>query len=218
MPKPKETEWDLELPDEQLETNGEVELSEEDAAERDQRNEALRKAEEQANFKRRTQVMQRGLPRPSTVDIRALLGEVLKISDPVEKAIAQETALLIANDALKYPLQGSKVNGSPRPLEAFDDNALEMARAEIAQEMPVDAAGEIHNLEESWSSSHEASSSLPGLSNYRDEGTDEHQIITEAINVRTPHHLMKCLELMTGRISKIPSWLTRKGATSLRKR
>ncbi|KAL8746765.1 MAG: hypothetical protein Q9184_007698, partial [Pyrenodesmia sp. 2 TL-2023] len=55
LPRPKETEWDLELPEEQQESNGDIELSEEDAAERDRRNQAIREAAHQAELKRRTQ-------------------------------------------------------------------------------------------------------------------------------------------------------------------
>ncbi|KAL8700195.1 MAG: hypothetical protein Q9224_001075 [Gallowayella concinna] len=184
LPKPKETEWDLELPEEQQETNGEVELSEEDAEERDRRNQVLREAAERAEFKRQTQVLQRNLPRPSNVDIDALLETATIVTDPVENAIARETALLIANDARKYPVPSSNVKGSSRPLEAFDDEALDRARVEIALEMPSDGRDERNEeFAEKWSSVHETSSALPGLGSYgEDDEVDAQQVMRTAFN------------------------------------
>ncbi|KAI4137148.1 MAG: hypothetical protein L6R39_007451, partial [Caloplaca ligustica] len=143
LPKPKETEWELELPEEQQEPTNNIELSEEDAAERDRRNQALREAAQQAEWKRQTKVVQRALPRPSNVDVDALMENASNVSDPVERAVAKEMALLIANDARKYPpTSDSNVKGSSKPLEPFDDDALDRARVEIAMEMPSDGREE----------------------------------------------------------------------------
>ncbi|KAL8807297.1 MAG: hypothetical protein Q9182_000802 [Xanthomendoza sp. 2 TL-2023] len=173
LPKPKETEWDLELPEERRETNGEGGLDEEDAAERDRRNQVLREAAERAEFKRQTQVIQRNLPRPSSVDIDALLEAATNVTDPVENAIARETALLIANDARKYPAPASNVNGSSRPLHVFDDDSLDRARVEIALEMPSEGMDERdQDFAEKWSSAHETPSALPGLGSYGEENED----------------------------------------------
>ena len=76
LPKPKDTEWELELPEEQQELIGTEELSEEDAELRDRRNREIREAQELLESKRRTQVLQRGLPRPAIVDINKLLKDV----------------------------------------------------------------------------------------------------------------------------------------------
>lgn len=170
LPKPKETDWELELPEEQPEINGGTELSVEDAAERDQRNRLLREAAERADFKRRTQVLQKSLPRPSSVDADALLKNAAEVSDPAERAVVQETALLIINDALKYPDvdNPTKVIGSSRPLEVFDDEALNKARQEIAREMSSSDADDIRQqFEQSWIKLHE--SSLPDLNNSNNE-------------------------------------------------
>ncbi|KAL8730702.1 MAG: hypothetical protein Q9166_003894 [cf. Caloplaca sp. 2 TL-2023] len=184
LPKPKETEWDLELPEEHDETDGVVELSEEeDAAERDRRNQALREAAERAEFKRRTQVLQRNLPRPSNVDIDALLKTASNVTDPIENAIARETALLVANDARKYPAPGSNVIGSSKRLDSFDDDALDRARVEIALEMPSDGREERdEEFVKLWSKIHESPSGLPGLNSYGDDEVDEHQVMTEAFD------------------------------------
>ena len=179
LPKPKEADFELVLPEEQQEIDGDIELSEEDAAERDHRNQVLREAAERAEFKRRTQVMQRGLPRPPNVDIDALLKASSETSDPVEAIIAEETALLIANDALKYMLPGAKVSGSSRPLEVFEDEAMDKARLEIALELPSEIRDQIQqNFEESLESLH--NTSLPGLAGYEEDEVDERQAILEA--------------------------------------
>lgn len=185
LPKPKETEWDLELPEEQQETNGEAEVSEEDAAERDRRNQAAREAAEQAELKRRTQVLQRNLPRPSNVDIDALLETASCAANPVEQAIAKEMALLMANDARRYPTSGSNVKGSARPLESFDDDSLNRARVEVALEMPSNGTQEREELfEREWVKRHDRTSGLPGLGSYVEDEVDEHPIMTEAFHVR----------------------------------
>lgn len=183
LPKPKETDWEFELPEEQQETNGDIELSEEDAAERDRRNREIREAAERAELKRRTQVLQRNLPRPSVVDIDSLLLRASHIPDLIDRAIAQEMALLIANDALKYPAPGSKVNGSAIPLESFNDDALNTARLEIACEMPPDTTGKAaEEFEAAWLELH-GSGKLPGLGGYGEDEIDEHQLMVEAFDV-----------------------------------
>ncbi|KAL8712939.1 MAG: hypothetical protein Q9220_002797 [cf. Caloplaca sp. 1 TL-2023] len=184
LPKPKETEWDLELPEEQQETNGDVERSEEDAAERDRRDRAVREAAERAELKRRTQVLQRALPRPSTVDIDTLFKNASDVPDPVEQAIAKEMALLIANDARKYPAPNSNVKGSSRPLETFDDDALDKARVEIALEMPPDGRDERHKeFAEEWMTIHDTSSALPGLGSYEDDNVAQRQVMSDAVDI-----------------------------------
>ena len=146
------------LPEEQPETNGDVELSEEDAAERDRRNEAIRKAAAAAEFSRQTQVLQRALPRPSSIDIDALIKSAAEISDPSVAAIARETALLIANDALKYPPPGAKLQGTSKPLQTFDDSALSKARGEIAKEMDGLDLSPLHaSFSDAWTELHSSS-------------------------------------------------------------
>lgn len=181
LPKPKEADYELVLPDEQQEVDRDVELSEEDATERDRRDQALRQAAERAEFKRRTQVMQKNLPRPSGLDIESLFKAASEISNPVEAMIAEETALLIANDALRYPLPGSKVQGSSRPLKSVDDDAMDKARSEIALEMPSSEKDKIQQgFETSWETLHSAR--LPGLGAYEEDEVDERQIVSEAFD------------------------------------
>lgn len=187
MPKPKETDWEFEIPSEEQEGEGAIELSEEDAAERDRRNRELREAAERAEFRRRTQVLQRGLPRPSVVDVEALLKNAADIKDPVERKVAEETALLIANDAFKYPAKGAKVHGSSRPLEVFDEETLNRARMEIVLDCPQDETRKNQEeFERAWIELHQ-SSKLPGLAGYGEDEIDEHQLMVEAFDVSTTY-------------------------------
>ena len=177
LPKPKDLDFELELPEEQQEIDGGVELSEEDAADEDRRKQALREAAERADFKRRTQVMQRNLPRPSLIDTDALLKSSSELADPAEALIARETALLVANDAFRYPLPRAKVQGPSRPLDNFDDEELDRARLEIAREFTCsNKEQELHDFE----ALHSSSSALPGLAGYEVDEIDERQAVIEA--------------------------------------
>ncbi len=177
LPKPKDLDFELELPEEQQEIDGRVELSEEDAADEDRRNQALRETVERADFKRRTQVMQRNLPRPSLVDTDALFKSSSELANPAEALIARETALLIANDAFKYPLPRAKIQGSSRPLDIFDDEELDRARLEIALEFT--SSNEVQRLHD-FEALHSSSSALPGLAGYEVNEIDERQAVMEA--------------------------------------
>ena len=183
LPRPKELDFELNVPEEQDETNGDVEMSEEDAAERDRRNQALREAAERAELRRRTRVMQRNLPRPSQVDADVLFKSATRLSDPVEMMIAKETALLVMNDATKYPTSDTKMTGTARPLEIFDDDALRQASLEIILELPPDQkAKREQDFEIAYSECHASEvPGLPGLSGYEtDSAADEDNLITAA--------------------------------------
>ncbi|KAI0200173.1 pre-mRNA splicing factor component-domain-containing protein [Astrocystis sublimbata] len=134
LPRPKETEWELELPEEQQELVAADEL-EEDSEVRDQRERAIREAREQLELKRRTQVMQKGLPRPEFVDIEALMREASEVNDPVEALIAKEAARLVSHDAVQYPIGGSKMKGKAAQLQQIDDASLAEARLQILVEV-----------------------------------------------------------------------------------
>jgi len=96
LPKPKETEWELEeLPSESQEPDIDTGDAKEDAGERDRQEEETRRRLAEADYKRQTQVYQRLLPRPSAVDIIALTERASQISDPIKSSIALEAAILI---------------------------------------------------------------------------------------------------------------------------
>ncbi|KAK3324310.1 pre-mRNA splicing factor component-domain-containing protein [Cercophora scortea] len=173
LPKPKETEWDLELPEDQEEPKTAEEL-EEDAADVDRREREIREARELLERKRRTQVMQRDLPRPVTVDYNALVQASAQVSDAAEALVAQEAALLMAHDAAKYPLPGAtKAAGLPPvELSPIDDAALDEARLQILVETrDRPQPGQVQTAWEK--SSNNSNALLLGLGCYDDEEEED---------------------------------------------
>jgi pre-mRNA-splicing factor CDC5/CEF1 len=185
LPKPKEIE--LEEPEEpeeeELVVNGHAVESEEDASERDRRIRAQQEAEAAAELKRRSQAVQRDLPRPSVVDIDALM-ETASKAQGIDALIAEEMALLIGSDALRYPVKGGKVNGAPsRMLDRFEDELIERARMETLLEFPSDAVKDAGaEFEEAWHKVH-GGKVLPGLEEYGDDEIDEEQLMSQAFDV-----------------------------------
>lgn len=174
LPKPKETEWELEeLPSETAEPTAAVEISEEDAAERDRREQEARNKAAQAEFKRQSQVYQRGLPRPAVLDLDALVQRASHVSDPIEALIARQAAVLIAHDSRKFPVPGAKVEGKAPKLRRLDDRFLEAARAAVASE-----AAAAQQQQEDWQENFDGvwtstrAKALPGLENYEDDEND----------------------------------------------
>ncbi|KAL0261075.1 Pre-mRNA-splicing factor cef1 [Diplodia seriata] len=178
LPKPKETEWELELPEEQQELIN-AETSEEDAAIRDQRNKEIREARERIEFARQTQAYQKALPRPTVVDVNAMLARASAATDPVEKAVLEEMTVLIANDAKRFGK--AKVSGTVQGVESFETDVLQRARMEIALELSFDKGKDTEEFERAWEQLH-GSSVLPGLEGYGDDEIDEHQLMTEAFD------------------------------------
>lgn len=182
LPKPKESNWEFELPDEE-EDNMEVEMSEEDAAERDRRAREAREAAERAEFARQTQVVQKSLPKPSLVDLDAILKRALEISDPVEREVETEMALLIANDVQKFG--SGKVSGTAKGLEKFSDEVLRAAKMEFALELAMNSEKDKKVWQEefgtAWTKLH-GSSTLPGLDGYESDEVDEQQMMVEAFS------------------------------------
>ncbi|KAI5301599.1 Pre-mRNA-splicing factor cef1 [Ascosphaera pollenicola] len=181
LPKPKEVEFELEeMPSESPEPQITREALEQDAAERDRiKAEHTRKAQE-ANFKRQTQVIQRDLPRPTTLDCTALMRRSEEVSDPIESLIAREAAILIAHDVRKRT-KGAKVEGTVPEKGKIGDAYLQKAREALAQETAALYPQETwqNQFEDSWSAIHSSEKSLPGLSLYddEDEKLEEQQMI-----------------------------------------
>lgn len=173
LPRPKETEWELEeLPSETAEPMAAVEFTEEDSAERDRREQEARALAAQAEFKRQSQVYQRGLPRPAVLDLSALMKRASHVTDPIGGLIAQEAAVLIAHDSRKHPVPGSKVEGKAPQLGQLDARFLETAHTAIAAEI---ASTEAQQQQEEWQGKFDDAwssvrvNALPGLENYEDE-------------------------------------------------
>jgi len=190
LPKPKDMEWELELPEEQQESSlRDQDISEEDAEFRDRRNRQIQEAQAKIDFTRRTQAVQKGLPRPTSLDLEALLKEASNTDDPVEAAIKREAALLIARDAVQYPPPGANVKGKAQTLETFDDDSLANARLMVLQEVPRDLAEKgSATFQAAWTKA-DNSSLLPGLSSYdSDDEVDEQQMMVDAFNVSWKQH------------------------------
>lgn len=171
LPKPKQQSWELELPDEQEEVTVTESGLPEDAAERDRRERELREAQELLGRKRRTQVMQRNLPRPVSVDVASLLRAAEEIEDPAERDIAREAALLMANDAARYPPAPAKPGAKPPRLDQIDDDALAEARRQILRE--AKDALKPEEIEAAWSKTNNNNSLLLGLGCYDDDEEEE---------------------------------------------
>ncbi|RSL86020.1 Pre-mRNA-splicing factor cef-1 [Fusarium floridanum] len=170
LPKPKDTEWEFDIPDEEKEAMQVDEMTEEDAAERDRRERERREAEEALEFRRRTQVMQKNLPRPVRVNFTDLVKKASHITNEAQSLIAKESAMLMANDAMRYPLPGGQVNGAPRALQHIDDDALAEARLLIMSETkPLPSLEDIQSAFEARASS----SLLLGLGCYNDDEEEQ---------------------------------------------
>jgi pre-mRNA-splicing factor CDC5/CEF1 len=182
LPKPKEESWEFELPEEQGDEM-EVEISEEDAAERDRRAREAREAQEAADFGRQTQVVQKFLPRPSVVDIDTMMKRALDLSDPVEREVEIEMARLIVNDVKKFG--DGRVTGTTHPVESMTDDALRNAKMELALELALttdkDKKAFQVDVNASWTALHD-SSILPGIAGYEEDEIDEHQLLVEAFD------------------------------------
>jgi pre-mRNA-splicing factor CDC5/CEF1 len=187
LPKPREMEFELDMPEEQLEISAaEADaLRKEDSAARDRRNAALAEAAALADFKRQSRVVQKGLPRPKAIDVDALLRVARATADPIARQIAEESALLIAHDAVKFG--GARVKGSARsPIEALNEESMQKAQMEVILEMGQDASvrsqfGSAFARE--WQNAHDAAGKvLPGLAGYAEDELDEEQLLTEAFD------------------------------------
>lgn len=172
LPKPKETEWDLELPEDQQESMT-AEEREEDAADRDRRNREIREARELLERKRRTQVMQRDLPRAAAVDYSALLRGASEVQDAAQALVAREAALLMVHDATRYPLPGAP-SSKPVELPQIDDTALAEARLQVLLEMKDEPKPD--EVQAVWNKEN-TNALLLGLGCY-DDDDDEDQVST----------------------------------------
>ena len=179
LPRPKETDFELELPEEvdEAAVAAAASLSKEDAAVRDARNAALARASALAELKRQSSVVQKGLPRPSRLDVETLRARVESTTDSVVRAVETEMLALMAHDAATFG--GAHVTGKTPNLVVFGQEAMDQAKMEVVLEMG-ETVGDSHQrqrlfgraFEEEWLRAH-ASRVLPGLSAYEDEEVDE---------------------------------------------
>lgn len=188
LPKPKEIE--LEEPEEPEEDTemyaGPAVII--DQEEIDRRVRLKHEAAVAAEMKRRTQVLQKSLPRPSTLDLDALAKRAHGETDTVRAMVLQEMATLIGSDALRYPVKGGKVQGAPRVLQRLEDDLLDRAKMEVLMELPQEVMAEAgRQFDIAWQEVHGTRRSiLPGLEEYGEDNVDRIPIMVQAFNVCLP--------------------------------
>lgn len=142
LPKPK-NDYELVLPEEELERIAEIADEAgsmiEDAADRAAKMKAITQEEEQKALARRTQVIQRGLPRPIDFEPSQLtksLNTGNQLEDHIDRQITQEMVKLILHDAIVYPVPGGKIAGGGRSsLDPIEDEHLATAKALVHKEL-----------------------------------------------------------------------------------
>ncbi|CEH15710.1 cdc5 protein [Ceraceosorus bombacis] len=149
LPAPK-NDFELVMDEEEGGGQGEEELadmvtlSEEDAAERDARLAKLREEQRIKELARRTQVVQRGLPRPANVDAQVLakLFAALPLEDAhdaqsrARQLINAEMVRLLHHDSVEHPIRGSRTPGGAKSsLPLIEDQRLQEARSLVHSEL-----------------------------------------------------------------------------------
>lgn len=142
LPKP-ENNFELLVPEEEAdEASADTVQIEEDAAERDARLRRQREEEDRKEFARRSQAVQKGLPRPAVVDVDKLLENLSLAPDetpelgPARKLIDSEMVMLLQHDAIAFPLPGTTLPGGTRSTyELPEDDIVDKAKALIHAEL-----------------------------------------------------------------------------------
>ncbi|KAE8210814.1 hypothetical protein CF327_g5359 [Tilletia walkeri] len=152
LPAPK-NEFDIVVDDEEAskdEAEVEEDLSElgltgeEDMADRDARIAKLRAQRQRKELARRSQAVQRGLPRPPAVDVAHMRDYFVKhpvAADAgsavrVQRLIDEEMATLIEDDSVVHPVPGSRnPGGSKSRLAPLPDDLLQAARDAVQLEL-----------------------------------------------------------------------------------
>ncbi|KAF7984082.1 hypothetical protein HWV62_17648 [Athelia sp. TMB] len=140
LPKP-ENNFELEVPeDDEGDEEGQVPLSEEDAAERDARIRRLQEEEQRKALARRSQAVQQGLPRPPNVDVEQLLQSLAISHEPtsseVQRLVDAELVQLLLHDSIAHPVPGtSRAGGSQSAYAIPSDGDLHDAKSLIQAEL-----------------------------------------------------------------------------------
>lgn len=138
LPKPKN---DFEIvaiekppADEDDDTKAPVVNGEEDMADVEARAMAARKAEQEARLKRRSQAVQRDLPRPNVIRPESVVGTDGEVGE-IDTMIRQEMLTMLQNDAAKYPAPGQLPPPfNVQPLEPIPDDAIAKANKLLSEE------------------------------------------------------------------------------------
>jgi len=142
LPKP-ENNFELLVPeDEEGDEDAEgPAVEEEDAGDRDARLRRMREEEERKALARRSQVVQRGLPRPPNVDVERLLQDLTLDEEPselapAEKLVHEELTSLLLHDSIAHPIPGTTRPGSTvSSYQIPPDDSIAVAKAAIHGEL-----------------------------------------------------------------------------------
>ncbi|KAF2152276.1 hypothetical protein K461DRAFT_286282 [Myriangium duriaei CBS 260.36] len=179
LPAPRETEWELELPDAPAASVSSTTAAAEDSAVRDERARLVAAATARAELLRESRVVQRGLPRPKSLDYTALATRARQIPDQVRREVALGAAALMASDGATY---GGRVKGAAPSVQKYDEEEVLGARVEVMQELNRVGEGERAEMgrafEQAWEEARRGRM-LPGLAGYEDDEDVEVQRLTE---------------------------------------
>jgi pre-mRNA-splicing factor CDC5/CEF1 len=151
LPAPK-NDFEILLPEQKMEdVEAETEETEEviDASELARRQREARLAEERARLARRSQAVQRDLPRPVVTE--SMLARWTSATEEstlteVERLVVEEMRRLVCHDAVHHPMPGTKPSVVEDTLETLDDRWMARARQLVADE--VNALRQQHPPEE----------------------------------------------------------------------
>lgn len=154
LPKP-ENNFELLAPeDEEDPEQDDTVMSQEDAAERDARIQRLLLEEQAKALARRSQVVQRNLPRPANVDAERLLRDLSVSSDDndAQRLVNEEIVQLLLHDSIAFPIPGTSRLGSTQStydMPGDEDVALakSLVQLELADSLGFPGASE-HQLKE----------------------------------------------------------------------
>ncbi|CAB4374761.1 unnamed protein product [Rhizophagus irregularis] len=145
LPAPK-NDFEIVLPEIEMQEDKEDDMKgiEEDASERDKKIKAQLEEEDQARLLRRSQAIQRDLPRPIQINAKSFLEASLSEDSPselfeIERLINTEMIQLLNHDAIMYPVHGSKIVGKDvdESFEEFSDDLMDKARQAIEEELAI---------------------------------------------------------------------------------
>ncbi|KAJ3087333.1 CDC5 cell division cycle 5-like protein [Quaeritorhiza haematococci] len=151
LPKPK-NDFEIVLPDktsEEAEEAGDradAQPMEEDAADVEARKRHLQEQEEQARLRRRSQAVQRGLPRPTVIRASVFKADVdaeqLTERERINIMVQEEMLSLLQYDAVMHPAPGQQphailAKGDIRPLEPVTDAEMTAAQKLLEEEFAL---------------------------------------------------------------------------------
>jgi pre-mRNA-splicing factor CDC5/CEF1 len=140
LPAP-ENNFELLAPEDEPEQTDTSISSAEDAAERDARTRRLQEQEAAKALSRRTQVVQRALPRPAAINLEELVQNLsvhdeLDLLPDAQRLIDSELVRLLQHDSIAHPLPGSPLPGNlTSTYDIPSDDDLRLAKSFIHTEL-----------------------------------------------------------------------------------